>query len=70
MNIQEQTHNKLYDNLNDVSKIALQNLDPMHVLASGLDYFLTQTYVSAPNVLAAETLINASVERAKEENNG
>lgn len=70
MSIQEQTHNKLYDNLNSVSEIALQNLDPMHVLASGLDYFLTQTYVSAPDVLAAETLINASVERAKEENNG
>lgn len=70
MDIQEQTHNKLYDDLNTISESALQNLDPMHVLASGLDYFLTQTYVSAPNLLAAETLINASVERAKEENNG
>ena len=66
----EQAHDNFYDNLNNVSTLALQRLDPVHVLASGLDYFLTQTYVSAPDVLAAETLINASVERAKEENNG
>ena len=66
----EQAHDNFYDNLNNVSNLALQRLDPVHVLAAGLDYFLASAYESAPSSKEAETLINASVKRAKEENNG
>lgn len=65
----EQAHDNFYDNLNNVSSLALQRLDPVHVLAAGLDYFLASAYESAPSSEEAETLINASVKRAKEENN-
>ena len=66
----EQAHDNFYDNLNNVSSLALQRLDTVHVLAAGLDYFLASAYESAPSSEEAETLINASVKRAKEENNG
>jgi hypothetical protein len=42
----------------------------VHVIASGIDYYLTQAYKSAPSPEQAEVLIDASVKRAKEENNG
>ena len=66
----EKTHNQLYDDLNTISDIALDHLGPVHVIATGLDFFLTQAYKSAPSSEEAEILINASVKRAKEENNG
>mgnify|MGYP003670782906 CR=1 FL=1 len=66
----EKVHDQLYENLNSVSQIALDTLDPVHVLASGLDYFLTSAYTSAPSIEEADVLINASIKRAKEENNG
>lgn len=65
-----EAHNKLYRSLNDISQTALDTLEPLHVLTSGLDYFLTATYDSAPSSEEAEVLINASIKRAKEENNG
>jgi len=70
MNKQEQAHNKLYSDLDEISATALECLSPVHVLASGIDYYLTQAYKSAPSPEEAEVLINASVKRAKEENNG
>tara|TARA_E500000318_G_scaffold33921_1_gene33333 strand:+ start:181 stop:393 length:213 start_codon:yes stop_codon:yes gene_type:complete len=66
----EKAHNQLYDDLNTISDIALDHLGPIHVIATGLDFFLTQAYKSAPSSEEAEILINASVKRAKEENNG
>jgi len=66
----EKAHDKLYQDLNNASHIALDTLDPLHVLASGLDYFLTSAYASAPTVADANALIKATVKRAKEENNG
>ena len=66
----EKAHNQLYDDLNTISDIALDHLGPVHVIATGLDFFLTQAYKSAPSSEEAEILINASVKRAKEENNG
>ena len=66
----EQAHDNFYDNLNNVSSLALQRLDPVHVLAAGLDYFLASAYESAPSLKEANKLINATVKRAKEENNG
>jgi len=65
-----EAHDELYQNLNNVSQTALNTLEPLHVLTSGLDYFLTATYDSAPSSEEAEVLINASIKRAKEENNG
>jgi hypothetical protein len=70
INKQEQAHNKLYSDLDDISATALESLSPIHVIASGIDYYLTQAYKSAPSPEQAEVLIEASVNRAKEENNG
>ena len=67
---EEQAHNKLYSDLDDISATALEFLSPIHVIASGIDYYLTQAYKSAPSPEQAEVLINASIKRAKEENNG
>lgn len=67
---EEQAHNKLYSDLDDISSTALEFLSPVHVIACGIDYYLTQAYKSAPSPEEAEVLINASVKRAKEENNG
>ena len=67
---QEQAHNKLYSDLDEISANALECLSPVHVIASGIDYYLTQAYKSAPSPEQAEVLIDASVKRAKEENNG
>lgn len=70
INKEEQAHNKLYSDLDDISATALEFLSPIHVIASGIDYYLTQAYKSAPSPEQAEVLINASIKRAKEENNG
>ena len=67
---EEQAHNQLYDDLNTINATALECLSPIHVIASGIDYYLTQAYRSAPSPEEAEVLIDASVKRAKEENNG
>ena len=67
---QEQAHHKFYSDLDEISATALEYLSPIHVIASGIDYYLTQAYNSAPSSEQAEVLIDASVNRAKEENNG
>jgi hypothetical protein len=67
---QEQAHYKLYSDLDEINATALECLSPIHVIASGIDYYLTQAYKSAPSPEDAEMLIDASVNRAKEENNG
>ena len=66
----EKAHYNLYDNLDSATEVASQHLNVVHIVASGLDYYLTQAYKSAPSSEDAERLINASVKRAKEENNG
>lgn len=70
INKEEQAHYKLYSDLDEISATALECLSPIHVIASGIDYYLTQAYKSAPSPEQAEVLIDASVKRAKEENNG
>tara|TARA_R110002012_G_scaffold240079_2_gene414213 strand:- start:349 stop:561 length:213 start_codon:yes stop_codon:yes gene_type:complete len=70
MSKEEQAHYKFYNDLDEISATALECLSPVHVLASGIDYYLTQAYKSAPSPEEAEVLIDASVNRAKEENNG
>ena len=66
----EKAHYNLYDNLDSATEVASQHLNIVHIVASGLDYYLTQAYKSAPSSEDAERLINASVTKAKEENNG
>ena len=66
----EKAHYNLQDNLESATEVASQHLDIVHIIATGLDYYLTQAYSSAPSLERAEYLINESVKRAKEENNG
>ena len=66
----EKAHYNLYDNLEIATEVASQHLNIVHIIASGLDYYLTQAFTSAPSSEDAERLINASIKRAKEENNG
>ena len=66
----EKAHYNLYDNLEIATGVASQQLNIVHIIASGLDYYLTQAFTSAPSSEDAERLINASIKRAKEENNG
>ena len=67
---QKQAHDQLYKDFDNISATALEYLSPIHVIASGIDYYLTSAYKSAPSPEEAEVLIDASVNRAKEENNG
>ena len=66
----EKAHYNLHDNLENATEVASQHLNIVHIIATGLDYYLTQAYSSAPSSERAEYLINESVRRAKEENNG
>tara|TARA_R100001509_G_scaffold158533_2_gene123806 strand:- start:1518 stop:1736 length:219 start_codon:yes stop_codon:yes gene_type:complete len=66
----EKAHYNLYDNLENATEVASKHLNIVHIIATGLDYYLTQAYKSAPSLERAEYLINESVRRAKEENNG
>lgn len=66
----EKAHYNLYDNLENATEVASKHLNIVHIIATGLDYYLTQAYSSAPSSERAEYLINESVKRAKEENNG
>ena len=61
---------KAHYNIENATEVASQHLDIVHIIATGLDYYLTQAYSSAPSSERAEYLINESVKRAKEENNG
>lgn len=64
------THELMFDGLNCVTGISMAILGSVHVIAGGLDYYLTQAYQSAPNKAEANKFINEVLKRAKEENNG
>ena len=66
----EKAHYNLFDNLDSATEVASQHFNIVHIVASGLDYYLTQAYKSAPSSEDAERLINASVKRGMDENNG
>jgi len=50
----EKAHYNLHDNLENATEVASQHLNIVHIIATGLDYYLTQAYKSAPSLERAE----------------
>ena len=64
---EESAHDKLYTDLEISVANAFETLEVPHVLHCGLDYFIGIAYKCANNEEDAETLINETIKRAKNE---
>ena len=64
---QELAHDQLFEDLDEIITKAANDLEIPHILHVGLDYFVGLAYGLAPSAEDAETVIDKTIERAKNE---
>lgn len=64
---QELAHDQLFEDLDEIISKAANDLEIPHILHVGLDYFVGLAYGLASRVEDADTIIDKTIERAKNE---
>jgi len=64
----EEAHDKLWYDLINASKTASKNLDVVHVIHLGIQYYASEAKQAAPNIKEAREMMLSVIDRVLEEN--